>query len=45
MQPATREYYNLSELWGGRTVPRRHASLAVPIGLWRSEPSGSSANF
>ena len=45
MQPATREYYNLSELWGGHTLPRRHASLGLPIGLRRSESSGSSATF
>jgi len=45
MQPATREYYNLSELWGGHTRPRRHASLGLPIGLRRSESSGSSAAF
>lgn len=43
MQPATREYYNLSELWGGHTLPRRHPALGLPIGLRRSEASTGAA--
>ena len=45
MQPATREYYNLSELWGGHTLPRRHPALGLPIGLRRNESSASGAAF
>jgi ribosome-associated protein len=45
MQPATREYYNLSELWGGHAAPRRYPPLGPPIGLWRNEASVSSASF
>jgi ribosome-associated protein len=44
MQPAIREYYNLSELWGSHGSVRR-APAGMPIPIRRSEAAGSSASF
>lgn len=45
MQPAAREYYNLSELWGGHGLPRRPPALGMPLGMRRSEATGSGAAY
>ena len=45
MQPATREFYNLSELWGGHTL-RRPPGFGLPMGLRRPpEPTHASSAF
>lgn len=44
MQPATREYYNLSELWGGRTPQRRQPAYGgLPIAHWRTDAQAGEA--
>jgi ribosome-associated protein len=45
MQPAIREYYNLAELWGGQTAPRRHPILGIPVHMRHHESAGSSASL
>ena len=46
MQTAAREYYNLSELWGGHGgLPRRNPSVVLPMPMRRSESPCSSASI
>jgi ribosome-associated protein len=45
MQPAIREYYNLAELWGGQSAPRRHPILGIPVHMRHHEPSSNSASL
>lgn len=45
MQPAIREFYNLSELWGGRSLPTRNVSPSFMIPIRQGDLPGSSAHY
>ena len=45
MQPTVREFYNLSELWGGRSLPMRNPSLGRVFPMRHHLGSGSSASL
>ncbi len=45
MQPTVREFYNLSELWGGRGLPMRNPSLGRVFPMRHNLAPGNSASL